>query len=241
MARLTPPPWGITRWRCSVRSRPSFIPPLRRRRHRHQTIPNPGRWCASTGISSARRAGSSSACSRAGLAVALLDAMIPVFIGRLVTLVSTHAPATLLHDAWPQLLCMAAVLLLLRPAGAAAAEPDHQPGDRAGHDQPDPLAEPLACGAAELDVLPERLRRPHRQPGDADRARRCAKASSSATNAVWYILVYGSSALVLLSRTDLAAGAADAVLVRAAMPRCCACSCRACATARAGWRRCARR
>src|SRR4051812_5873459 len=33
----------------------------------------------------------------------------------------------------------------------------------------DPLAKPLACGAAELDLLPERLRRPCRQPGDADR------------------------------------------------------------------------
>jgi ATP-binding cassette, subfamily B, multidrug efflux pump len=46
----------------------------------------------------------------------MLDASIPAFIGRVVSLVSTHAPATLLHDAWPQLATMAAVLLLARPA-----------------------------------------------------------------------------------------------------------------------------
>ena len=51
----------------------------------------------------------------AGFVVALLDTTIPIFIGRVVTLVSTHAPAALLHDAAPQLLGMAAVLLLLRP------------------------------------------------------------------------------------------------------------------------------
>ena len=47
----------------------------------------------------------------------MLDATIPAFIGRVVALVSTHTPDTLLHDAWPQLLGMAAVLLLVRPLG----------------------------------------------------------------------------------------------------------------------------
>ena len=62
-----------------------------------------------------------------------------------------------------------------RRAAAGAAAGVHGPR---GADQPDrqprpvqhgPLAEPLARGAAELDVLPERLRRTHRQPGAADR------------------------------------------------------------------------
>ena len=48
--------------------------------------------------------------------IAMLDASIPAFIGRVVSLVSTHAPATLWHDAWPQFATMAAVLLLARPA-----------------------------------------------------------------------------------------------------------------------------
>jgi ATP-binding cassette, subfamily B, multidrug efflux pump len=47
--------------------------------------------------------------------IAMLDVTIPAFIGRVVGLVSTHAPAGFLHDTWPQLLTMAGVLLLLRP------------------------------------------------------------------------------------------------------------------------------
>ena len=55
------------------------------------------------------------------------------------------------------------------PARDHDAEPARQPGDRRQRVEPHPLAEPLACGAAILGVLPERLRRPHRQPRDADR------------------------------------------------------------------------
>jgi ATP-binding cassette, subfamily B, multidrug efflux pump len=50
-----------------------------------------------------------------GGVIAMLDASIPAFIGRVVSLVSTHTPQTLLRDAWPQLLAMASVLLLVRP------------------------------------------------------------------------------------------------------------------------------
>ncbi len=51
-----------------------------------------------------------------GGVIAVLDASIPAFIGRVVSLVSTHAPGTLWRDAWPQFAAMAAVLLLARPA-----------------------------------------------------------------------------------------------------------------------------
>ena len=47
--------------------------------------------------------------------IAMLDVTIPAFIGRVVGLVSTHAPANFLRDTWPQLLVMAGTLLLLRP------------------------------------------------------------------------------------------------------------------------------
>ena len=47
--------------------------------------------------------------------IAVLDTMIPTFIGRIVGLVSTHAPETLVRDTWPQLAMMAAVLGLARP------------------------------------------------------------------------------------------------------------------------------
>src|SRR6267142_2682922 len=52
----------------------------------------------------------------AGFIVAILDTTIPVFIGRVVTLVSGHTPGSLLQDNWPQLLGMALVLLLAHPA-----------------------------------------------------------------------------------------------------------------------------
>src|SRR6266705_6923047 len=51
----------------------------------------------------------------AGLIVALLDSTIPVFMGRIVTLVTSSQPETLWTDNWPMLLGMAVVLLLLRP------------------------------------------------------------------------------------------------------------------------------
>src|SRR5450631_4527250 len=51
----------------------------------------------------------------AGFAVALLDSLIPVFIGRIVTLITSNPPETLFAAFWPILLAMAVVLLLLRP------------------------------------------------------------------------------------------------------------------------------
>jgi ATP-binding cassette subfamily B multidrug efflux pump len=46
----------------------------------------------------------------------IVDVTIPAFIGRIVSLVSGRTPETLLQEAWPQLLGMAAVLIVLRPA-----------------------------------------------------------------------------------------------------------------------------
>ena len=47
--------------------------------------------------------------------IAILDATVPVFIGRTVSLVTSHTPQTLLHDAWLQFAVMAGVLLVARP------------------------------------------------------------------------------------------------------------------------------
>jgi ATP-binding cassette subfamily B multidrug efflux pump len=46
----------------------------------------------------------------------ILDVTVPAFIGRIVSLVSSHTPQSLLRDAWPQLAGMVVVLLLLRPS-----------------------------------------------------------------------------------------------------------------------------
>ena len=54
-----------------------------------------------------------------GFIVALLDTTIPVFIGRVVTLVSAHTPGSLLQENWPQLVGMALVLLVARPSALA--------------------------------------------------------------------------------------------------------------------------
>ncbi len=51
----------------------------------------------------------------AGLLVALLDTTIPVFIGRVVTMVSKGTPYSVLHDSWRQLFGMALVLMVARP------------------------------------------------------------------------------------------------------------------------------
>ena len=46
----------------------------------------------------------------------VLDVSVPAFIGRIVGLVSNHTPQALLHEAWPQLAGMAVVVMLMRPS-----------------------------------------------------------------------------------------------------------------------------
>jgi ATP-binding cassette subfamily B multidrug efflux pump len=55
----------------------------------------------------------------AGFLLALSDASIPVFIGRLVALATEKGPERLFAESWPLLLGMAAVVLLLRPLAAS--------------------------------------------------------------------------------------------------------------------------
>ena len=47
--------------------------------------------------------------------IAVLDTMIPTFIGEIAGLVSSHSPDTLVRDTWPRLLTMALVLGVARP------------------------------------------------------------------------------------------------------------------------------
>ena len=56
----------------------------------------------------------------AGFTVALLDTLIPIFIGRLVTLVTSTKPETLFADHGPMLVGMALLLLFVRPVAIAA-------------------------------------------------------------------------------------------------------------------------
>jgi ATP-binding cassette, subfamily B, multidrug efflux pump len=56
----------------------------------------------------------------AGLVVALLDSTIPVFMGRIVTLITASPPDELFAKFWPHLLAMALVLLIARPLALTA-------------------------------------------------------------------------------------------------------------------------
>jgi len=161
----------------------------------------------------------------AGFAVALLDSAIPVFIGRVVTLLSTETPSTLLSHAWPQLAGIAAVMLIVRPAVIAT--------------QSLITNQALAPGLSNLirwqnhwhvvrqswtffqNDFAGRIANRVMQTGPSLR-----ESVISATNAVWYILVYGTSAIALMATRDLRLAvpvilwfAAYAVLLRFFVPR----------------------
>jgi ATP-binding cassette, subfamily B, multidrug efflux pump len=160
-----------------------------------------------------------------GSVVALLDTTIPVFIGRVVGLLSKEVPGSMLQHHWPALVGMAAVLLVARPVAL--------------------LSQSLITNQAIAPALPNLVRWQNhwhvvRQSWSFfqnDFAGRIAQrvmqtgpalreSVVSATNAVWYILVYGSGAIILLGRTDIRLAtpilcwfAGYAVLLRYFVPR----------------------
>ncbi|MBV9735094.1 MAG: ABC transporter ATP-binding protein [Acidisphaera sp.] len=161
----------------------------------------------------------------AGLLVAALDTTIPVFIGRVVTLVSHGDPASLLRARWPLLLGMALVLLVGRPLALLA--------------QYLVTNQVIAAGLTNLvrwqnhwhvvrqswtffqNDFAGRIASRVMQTGPSLR-----ESVVSAVNAVWYILVYGSGAVVLLASIDwrlalpiLCWFAAYATMLRLFVPR----------------------
>ena len=137
-----------------------------------------------------------------GFSVALLDATIPVFIGRVVSLVSTHAPEHFFAEVQPQLLGMAFVLLFARPLVVLL--------------QNLITNQTIAAGLTNLirwqnhwhvvrqswsffqNDFAGRIANRVMQTGPSLR-----ESVVAGTNAVWYILVYGTSALTLLASSDL--------------------------------------
>jgi ATP-binding cassette, subfamily B, multidrug efflux pump len=161
----------------------------------------------------------------AGLCVAMLDSAVPVFIGRIVTLVSTHAPETMWRDAWPQLVGMAVVLLLLRPLAMVTQNLLTQNAIAANVTN-------LVRWQSHWHVV--RQNWSFFQDDFAGRiANRVMQTGPSlresivlSINTVWYIVVYGTSAMVLLSSADLRLAAplavwavAYVILLRAFVPR----------------------
>ncbi|HUK60645.1 MAG TPA: ABC transporter ATP-binding protein [Stellaceae bacterium] len=138
----------------------------------------------------------------AGSVVALLDTTVPVFIGRLVALVSHHEPGSLLREAGPQLALMAFVLLIARPVANAFQQ----------------LVTNLAINPGFSNLIrwqnhwhvvrqswtffqndfAGRIANRVMQTGPSLR-----ESVVAATNAVWYILIYGTTAIALLASSDV--------------------------------------
>ncbi|GGC60255.1 ABC transporter ATP-binding protein/permease [Siccirubricoccus deserti] len=137
----------------------------------------------------------------AGLAVALLDAAIPVMIGRLVSLLGSYPPDTLWAEAWPSLLGMGAILLFGRPLAIATQNLITQQGINGN-------VTSMIRWQSHWQVVRQGL--PFFQEDFSGRiANRVMQAGPAlretvvqVVNAVWYILVYGTAALGLLASAD---------------------------------------
>src|SRR5215469_12489344 len=137
----------------------------------------------------------------AGFIVAILDTMIPVFIGRVVTLVSARSPGSLLHDSWPQLVGMALVLLVARPIAMLLQNLITNQAIIPGFSN-------LIRWQSHWHVVRQswsffqndyagRIAQRVMQTGPSLR-----ESVVAATTAVWYILVYGGGAIILLAAND---------------------------------------
>jgi ATP-binding cassette subfamily B multidrug efflux pump len=136
-----------------------------------------------------------------GFIVALLDSTIPAFMGRIVTLVTSSKPETLWTENWPMLLGMAIVLIVLRPLSQMA---QNLVSNQA-----------IAVNVANMirwqnhwhvarqswaffqNDFAGRIANRVMQTGPAVRESLVALITG-----VWYILVYGTAALVLLASAD---------------------------------------
>jgi ATP-binding cassette subfamily B multidrug efflux pump len=137
----------------------------------------------------------------AGLVVALLDTMIPVFIGRVVTLVTSTPPAELFATAWPMLAGMAAVLLVARPLALTTQNLVANQAIAAN------VANRIRwqnhwhvvrqSWAFFQNDFAGRIANRVMQTGPAIR-----ESLVSLLTAIWYILVYGTGALLLLANAD---------------------------------------
>jgi ATP-binding cassette, subfamily B, multidrug efflux pump len=137
----------------------------------------------------------------AGFIVAVLDSSIPAFMGRIITLVTSSNPATLWTEQWPLLLGIATVLLVLRPLAQMAQN----------------LVSNQAISVNVANMIrwqnhfhvarqswaffqndfAGRIANRVMQTGPAIR-----ESLVSLITGVWYILVYGTSALILLASAD---------------------------------------
>jgi ATP-binding cassette subfamily B multidrug efflux pump len=161
----------------------------------------------------------------AGFFVAVLDSMIPVFIGRIVTLITATPAEQLFEQFWPLLLVMAVVLLVLRPL---AMTTQNMLANQAITANVSNMVRwqnhwyvVRQSWAFFQNDFAGRIANRVMQTGPAMRETLVALLT-----AVWYILVYGTSAVLLLASADkwlalpvLVWFAAYLVMLRAFVPR----------------------
>ena len=137
----------------------------------------------------------------AGLVVAVLDTTIPIFIGRVVTLVTSQSPQEMFGQSWHLLLGMALVLLIVRPVAMTIQNIINNQAIAANMSN-------LVRWQSHWHVVRQswsffqndfagRISNRVMQTGPAIRESLVALITS-----VWYIIVYGVTALVLLASAD---------------------------------------
>ncbi|HEX4366900.1 MAG TPA: ABC transporter ATP-binding protein [Rhodopila sp.] len=133
--------------------------------------------------------------------IAVLDTLIPVFIGRVVSLVSSQTPETLFRDHGVVLLGMAGVLLFVRPASFIAhnvlVNQIVNPGFSNMIRWQNHWHVVRQSWTFFQNDFAGRIANRVQQTGPALR-----ESLVMAFDAAWYILVYGSSAVLLLARLD---------------------------------------
>jgi ATP-binding cassette subfamily B multidrug efflux pump len=136
-----------------------------------------------------------------GFAVAALDTTIPVFIGRVVNLISTSAPQGLIGDHWRQLLLMAGILLVARPFAILCQNLITNQAIAPGFSNTIRWQSHWHVVRQSWTFFQNdfagRIANRVMQTGPALR-----ESVVAGTNAVWYICVYGGSAIVLTASND---------------------------------------
>jgi ATP-binding cassette, subfamily B, multidrug efflux pump len=137
----------------------------------------------------------------AGLCVALLDTLIPIFIGRVVTLVTSASPQTLFAEHGTTLLGMALVLLFVRPLALTTQNLLSNQAIAANVSNrirwQNHWHVVRQSWAFFQNDFAGRIANRVMQTGPAIRETLVALITG-----VWYILVYGTTAAVLLARAD---------------------------------------
>jgi|FEC22Drversion2_1045045.scaffolds.fasta_scaffold00023_72 ATP-binding cassette subfamily B multidrug efflux pump len=134
--------------------------------------------------------------------LALSDAAVPWIIGRLVTMVTTIPADRFLAETWPTLLAMAALILIARPAATVARsvvsnQALSAPFSSLVRWQSHYHVVRQSWGFFQNDFA-GRISNRVMQTGFALR-----ESLTSAITAVWYIVVYGITAIVMLGAADL--------------------------------------